>query len=269
MQEQIERNEQLNRYVQQTLNSRVRPMELWLEPIFDCYGGSVLAYRAQLCINSILAGVLEPDDYCNGNADGQVLWELTVRSLEKALPAAYALECHTGKPCRLFVRCPSSCLMQEELYSTLSQVRRQFPETRAAVCLTFDRDVTELSRERLEVAFADIRSADFAVAVSGYGGDGFCMEKLLAVCPDYVFLDGSMASLATDREKRAVLPALIQLVRGLGGEVIACDIHSDEELREFRSRECFGFLPSDAYRGALPVKSGKRSIADEMSTEAT
>lgn len=268
MQSHTESAEQLNRYVRQTLESRIKPIEVLLSPICDCYRGEPLAYRATVRINSILSGVLDPEDYLRGEAEESLMAEFMHTALKKVISAAEELEAAQKKAEVLFVACPSSFLSDENLYASLSEQAVSQRPSGAKICLEFDREVTELSGERLATAFSDIRCAGFAVAVSGYGAEGFAIEKLLSACPDYVFFDAETAVLAKDREKRSALPPLINLVRGLGGEAIACGIASDEELREFRSRDCFGFIPSETYKGALLTDNRKKTILEVTHTEA-
>lgn len=268
MQSNTEYTEQLNIYVQQTLSNRIRPIELLLCPIYDCYQGEALAYRAVVRVNSIIAGVIDQDVYLNGNVDESLMAEFTLLSIKKAMQAGKALKSAERRFSRIFVRCPLPFVFGEDIYASLSALNEGDGRSDTGICLEFDREIMEMGTERLIAAFSDIRSAGFAVAVSGYGGQGFAIEKLLSACPDYVFLDGSVTELVLNREKRSALPPLINLVRGLGGEVIACEVSSDDELREFRSRDCFGFLPSDSYKGALPVESRKKQIIEIINTEA-
>ena len=51
-------NEKLNIFARRTLASGVKPIETMLTPVFEADFGDVAAYRMQLKINSVVAGVL-------------------------------------------------------------------------------------------------------------------------------------------------------------------------------------------------------------------
>ena len=46
---------------------------------------------------------------------------------------------------------------------------------------------------------------------------------------------------------------MVNLLANLGGRVVAAEIENDEELREYRARDIFGFLPGAGYAGRLNV----------------
>lgn len=246
--------EKLNMCVNYTLQSGIRPMEVLFRPVYDCFFAEPVAYMALVRINSIIAGVLDAQDYLEGNADEELLNEFTFRAIEKTLQAKKKLENAAVKLKLLYIRCPASLIYVPNLYERLKLILAERGDGESKLCLCFDGAVMETESTKLCQAFSDIRSAGLKIAVSGYGGRQFPIEKLLHICPDHLFADESLAELSLDREKRRALPPLINLAKSFGGEVIACGICSDEQLREFRSRECFGFLPEQGYRGAFSVK---------------
>lgn len=259
-------SEKLNIYVKHTVDSGVKPIEVLLQSIYDCYNATTLGYRTIVRVNSMLTGVLQPDDYLNGSADESVLTAFTYRSIEKALFVQCALQENQIPFKRLFVRCPASFLYAEDLYTNLRLLLAKggVKEKENRLCLEFDASVMDAESRQLSAVFSDIRAAGCKIAVNGYGGEAFSMEKLLTICPDYLFTADEIAPLAVDREKRSALAPMINFAKSLGSEVIACALSSDEELREFRSRDCFGFIPDRSYRGALAVEGGERTLREAI-----
>lgn len=252
--------EKLNMCVNYTIQSGVQPIEVLLQPIYDCYGAEAIAYKALVRVNSIVSGVLMPDDYINGTADEELLNQLTFRAIRKVAQAKARLESANVKFRRLYVRCPSSFIYAQDLYANLKLLLAEQGVTDTKICLEFDAPVMETESAKLQQCFSDIRAAGLKVAVNGYGGQGFSIEKLLRACPDHLFADETLAQLAVDREKRTALPPLINFAKSLGSDVIACGIRSDEQLREFRSRDCYGFIPNRHYKGAFTVESEGKTV---------
>lgn len=263
MRKDIEYSEKLNRYVEYALDSGVKPIELFLRPIFDCYNGGAIAFEAIARVNSVLFGVLQPDEYLRGCSDEQTLNEFSLRAVEKAAAAQNELKAAQVPFKVIFVPVANSALHSSEIYADLklALAKNGISAKESKLCLLFDCSVTDEESGALKSTFSDVRAAGVKIAVSGYGGSNFAIEKLLSVCPDYLFLDESVALLALDRQKRSALAPLINFAKSLGGEVIARGVRLDEELREFRSRECFGFVPDENYRGALEVDCELKTCA--------
>lgn len=263
--------EKLNTYVRYTIECGVKPFEVFLQPISDCYGGEAIAYRALIRVNSVISGALDPNDYLFSISDEEVAVQLGRRIVKKAIAALRVLE-EGNVPCKmLFVRCPQALLFCPDLYVRLKALLAESDATAAnnnaangnnggngnkyvnaigkKLCLEFDGGITSETGSRLSEGFAAIRAAGCKTAIYGYGGEAFSIESLLTSCPDYLFLDERVASFAVDREKRATVAPLVNLAKSLGGEVIASGVASDDELREFRSRDCFAFIPDANYKG--------------------
>lgn len=252
--------QKLNTYVQYTVRSGVQPIELLFQPVLDCYSADSVAYRVVVRVNSLTTGVLNPDDYLSASVDEETLHSFTDRAIKKTAAAQLALQTSNVRFSRLFVRCPSSFVYAADLYTRLKLALGSGGVRESKLSLEFDGSVMDADKLTLQRAFADIRAAGCTVAVNGYGGLRFSMEKLLAICPDQLFLDESIAALTTDKEKRAAVAPLINFAKSLGGELIACGVSDDEHLREFRSRDCIGFLPDGSYHGALTVDGGLHTL---------
>lgn len=253
-------NEKLNSYVKRSVDCGVKPIEMLFEPLLGCDFGEAVAYRSYAKINSVITGVLMPEDYLNANISGRVLTDMSLRLLKKAVASAVLFAEKRVKYSFLTVKCPSSLVFESDLYSKLKSVLNEFPvydgEKNYNVCLEFDSSVMQTEGEKLKEVFADIKAAGLKIAVSGYGGDDFAMEKLLSACPNVLFTDERVVSLVKNREKFAAIAPVINFAKSLGGIVIAEGVSDDEELREFRTRECFGFIPSESYKGRIePMKS--------------
>ena len=255
-------NEKLNIFARRTLGSGVKPIETMLTPVFEADFGDVAAYRMQLKINSVVAGVLGENDYLSAQIPEDTAVKYALRSVRKAV-AAFAELTKNNLPCSmLFVRCPVALIYAENagglLASELSGAATENDvDTRAIagkICLEFDASATDADGETLNTFFAEARALSLKIAVDGLGGEGFALEKLLCACPDFAFTSARLNAIATDAEKKNALAPVVNLLANLGGRVVAAEIENDEELREYRARDIFGFVPGAGYAGRLNVR---------------
>lgn len=254
-------NEKLNIFARRTLGSGVKPIETMLTPVFEADFGDVAAYRMQLKINSVVAGVLGENDYLSAQIPEDIAVKYALRSVRKAV-AAFAELTKNNLPCSmLFVRCPVALIYAENagglLASELSGAATENDVDARAIagkiCLEFDASATDADGETLNEFFAEARALSLKIAVDGLGGEGFALEKLLCACPDFAFTSARLNAIATDAEKKNALAPVVNLLANLGGRVVAAEIENDEELREYRARDIFGFVPGAGYAGRLNV----------------
>ena len=255
-------NEKLNIFARRTLGSGVKPIETMLTPVFAADFGDVAAYRMQLKINSVVAGVLGENDYLSAQIPEDIAVKYALRSVRKAV-AAFAELTKNNLPCSmLFVRCPVALIYAENAGGLLSSelsgaATENDVDARAIagkICLEFDASATDADGETLNTFFAEARALSLKIAVDGLGGEGFALEKLLCACPDFAFTSARLNAIATDAEKKNALAPVVNLLANLGGRVVAAEIENDEELREYRARDIFGFVPGAGYAGRLNVR---------------
>ena len=255
-------NEKLNIFARRTLGSGVKPIETMLTPVFEADFGDVAAYRMQLKINSVVAGVLGENDYLSAQIPEDIAVKYALRSVRKAV-AAFAELTKNNLPCpMLFVRCPVALIYAENAGGLLSSelsgaATENDVDARAfagKICLEFDASATDADGETLNEFFAEARALSLKIAVDGLGGEGFALEKLLCACPDFAFTSARLNAIATDAEKKNALAPVVNLLANLGGRVVAAEIENDEELREYRARDIFGFVPGAGYAGRLNVR---------------
>ena len=255
-------NEKLNIFARRTLGSGVKPIETMLTPVFEADFGDVAAYRMQLKINSVVAGVLGENDYLSAQIPEDIAVKYALRSVRKAV-AAFAELTKNNLPCSmLFVRCSVALIYAENagglLASELSGAATENDVDARAIagkiCLEFDASATDADGETLNTFFAEARALSLKIAVDGLGGEGFALEKLLCACPDFAFTSVRLNAIATDAEKKNALAPVVNLLANLGGRVVAAEIENDEELREYRARDIFGFVPGAGYAGRLNVR---------------
>lgn len=254
--------EQLNIWVRRTVASGVKPIELCFQPVYDCDYGEAIAYRAKGLINSLFVGTVSAEDYIDYSSNEKLFVELGRNLIAKTI--SFLTDFSESERIRFVsVVCPTALIYDKELYSYLKKSITGSGVNAKKLCLEFSSAVTDIDAETLKNAIVDIKSTGVKTAIDGYGGSCFSMEKLLNACPDYLFCDKSLTEIATDYEKSGAVAPIINLAKSLGANVVACGIENDSELREFRSREAFGFIPEENYKGSLDV-SAKSFKTEEL-----
>lgn len=263
----------LNIFARRTANSGIEPIETTLTPVFDADFGEAIAYRMELKINSLVSGVYSSKEYLSPSLDEKLAVRYALRSVQKATVAQAELA-KSGLPCSvLFVRCPVALIyadgVGELLASFLDKLGSQsgydLLEAVSKICLEFDGSLTDADGETLERALAEIRALQIKTAVDGLGGEGFALEKLISACPDYAFTSARLNALTEDVQKKSALAPVVNLVMGLGGRVIADGIGNDDQLREYRSRGVFGFIPAKSYVGRFGVSGEAKTLGSVIS----
>lgn len=241
-------------YVRRTLSSGVKPIDFLLTPVYDAYYGEVTAYRGYLRVNSIVAGTLLPVDYIDSDATDETLIEFGYRAIEKTLRLKRVGVNDLSLAKWISIKVPTSLVYDDDLYENLKRtVAGSASVFVGDVYLEFPPSLMQIAENRLISALSDIRASGFKVAVSGFGGKAFPMEKLLHACPDMLFSDSEISNLALSREKKTALAPIINYAKSLGATVVACNVSCDEQLREFRARDVLSFVADDNYKGALDI----------------
>ena len=149
-------NEKLNIFARRTLGSGVKPIETTLTPVFEADFGDVAAYRMQLKINSVVAGVLGENDYLSAQIPEDIAVKYALRLVRKAV-AAFAELTKNNLPCSmLFVRCPVALIYAENAGGLLSSelsgaVTENDVDARAfagKICLEFDASAADKAAAR-------------------------------------------------------------------------------------------------------------------------
>ena len=115
--------EKISEYVAKSVESGVKPLELYFEPIYDCYYGELNSLRAGLKINSIISGTLKAEDYLNSGLSFGVMNELSLRAINKAVAAAEKLNDGGSDFKWLSVKCSSSLIKEKDLYKKLVEIK--------------------------------------------------------------------------------------------------------------------------------------------------
>lgn len=247
--------------VTRTLDSGVTPIALKFQPVYDTENSRPVGYRGRAYINSILYGVLTPEDYL-AEADGEEIGaEFALRNIRYTLSCLDS--CGTDSTSLRFVslQCPTSLLQKDSLRGRLAHLAELAGAgTAGKICLEFGETALFAEDEAVKKALADIRVAGYQTLFRNYGGPRFPMASLVDLRPDWVLLQKETIALLEDREKASSVSAFVRFARSLGIEVVADGARDDGAIRELHSLECNAYLPAPDYHGRQTVTCTEQEL---------
>lgn len=250
--------------VNSTVLSGVAPLALQFVGVFDGYSECPVAYRAHTALFTTETGVL---DDLSDFAEQEVGVRLTLRNLAHGIRSMQAL-LDAGRSTRwIGVEASASLLLEDDVYTLLGDVlRAEHCECAERICLEFPPYVMGYDRTKVSQSFADIKALGLQIALAPVTAE-FAMSSLMDVPVDYVVLSPALTALATDRNRAGVLAAVIGLLKTMDVSVVAEGVSGDDEIRELTTVECFGFVPTTAYRGEFLLPLGARALSEIKADE--
>lgn len=238
--------EQLDICVTRTIDSGVVPIELRFTPIYDCLFSNVAGFRGQVSVNSVLYGVLTPQDYLPAlEEDRELATAFTARSLRAVLSTLSRLRPETRDLSCITIRCPMTLVKKGALPAEPARILRGAePRHAAMICLTFGQELLHLPKKTLGDVLLYIRSLGCKVAVEGYGREDFPMTALPYGVPDLLI----MTEPAAPGEDDARLAAYVSFAKSLGAQVLAEGVGTEGRLRQLNSAQCDVYTPARGLR---------------------
>ena len=236
-----------NEYVQMTVASGVKPLELRYTPINDCYSKMPVAYRTATRINSVAAGVLEPAEYAASLEATREGIDLACWGIAEAMRHLKVFEQAGRHVAYIAVRCPVALAANGSLEETM---QRLFTENNCGtpdkICLEFPAAVLHHPTETLRKAMLDMKLMHVRTMMSGCGASDCPMANLLAVPVERVLLTPPVTRLAGSRGD----PTLVQYLHSMRAEIVAEGAENDAQIQVLNRAGCAGYIAADTYQGA-------------------
>ena len=254
--EGIGKMDMYERTINDTVLSGVAPVRLTYQGVFDGYGECPVAYLAHTALFTTATGVI--DDPMTPTKDDELGVLVTLRAVAHAMRTVEAMLDKERTTRWIAVEASEQLLLCANTFDLLSEViEREHCRDPKRICLAFSPDVMGLDRAAVQQGLKDIRAAGLTVAITGID-KSFALSELMDLAVDYVVLDRSLSDLSTDRNRVGVLAALIALLHTMDVQCVAYGVVNDDQIRELGAVECFGFVPSEEYRGEFMLPIGYR-----------
>ena len=251
-----------NEYVQMTVTSGVKPLELRYTPISDCYSKMPVAYRTATRINSVAAGVLSPAEYAVSLEATREGIDLACWNIAEAMRHLKVFEQAGRHVAYISVRCPVALAANGRLEETMQRLLTEnHCGTPEKICLEFPPTILHHPTETLRTAMLDMKLMHVRTMMSGCGGSDCPMANLLAVPMERVLLTPTVTRLAGSRGDPTVLPSLVQYLHSMRVEILAEGAENDAQIQVLNRAGCAGYIAADTYQGA--AERSKRDMTLE------
>lgn len=252
-------------YVRMTLDSGIAPLELRYCQVNDCYGKLPVAYRTSTVINSVTMGVLTQEKYSFAADSTEQGIRLARWNICEAMKAIKKFE-EAGRHIQwLSVRCPAILATEVDMYDWMKKLMEENDfQTPEKLCLEFPQSLLFEQNEKAQISVLNLKLLKVKSIMSGCAANDCPIGNLMDVPVDMVFLDESKTKLTGDRDKGAVISALLQYIRSMDIEIIAEGVIEDDQLPLLHRAECFGYIVSDDYYGYTEYGSKTMTLEEAI-----
>lgn len=239
-------------YLEMTIQSCVLPLEMRFSQINGCYKKAPRAYRGATFINSVIEGVIPPERYSYAADETDRGVRMSKWNVGEAIKAVKKFD-EAGRNVEFVTARVSPRLVHEvDLYGYVKALldENEFV-TPEKLCLEFPRSIFFEDAEKARMAVLSMKLLKVKTLVTGVGENDSPITPLFNLPFDFVMLAPWMAPLTIDRSKRNAMESFLAFLRGLGCEIIAEGVKSDEQIKSLSRADCYGYIPSVSYSGEV------------------
>ncbi len=250
-------------YVRMTVDTGVSPLEMRFSQINSARTKEPVALLSHTFVNSVLTGVLSPEQYVFAADEASVSSRLFAWNLRRA--AQTVLDCEDNGLEVSFVtaRCSSRVAASEDMFelvkSILSEANFSSPEK---LCVEFPVSLLYEDVEKARVSLLNLKLLNVRSLISGVGGPDCPLTSLIDLPADMVLLSPGVTSMAGTRAKGAAFLSIVSFLRSLPVEVISDGVFNDIQITVLGRSDCYGYVPSSGYRGNVSHGSLRMTPAE-------
>lgn len=237
-------------YIQMTIDSEIKPLELRYTAINDCFSKMPVAYKTEPSINSVVMGKITTDMFSSKIKNTSEETELAEWAIAEAMRNYNEFISKGRHPKYISVKVPASLLDKPGLYETMKRLMEENSFTEPEkICLDFSSDLLVKPTEQRRVSILDLKLLKVKTMVDGAGNDDFQISNLLKLPIDMAIVSPKMVSLINNRDNPMVFASFIAYLRSMRVQFIADGIKDDEPLPTLSRSECLGYMAVDSYSG--------------------
>ena len=239
-------------YLEMTIQSCVKPIEMRFSQINSCYKKVPTAYRSFTYINSVVEGIIPPERYsyaADETERGARLskWTLgeAAEAINKFIEAGRHVEFVTARISPRLVR-------EVDFYGYIKEILDGFGFTAYdKLCLEFPRTVLYEDEEKVRMAVLSMKLLKVKTLLVGVGEKDCPITPLFNIPFDYIMLAPWLMPFTVDRNKHVAAESLLTYLREMGCGIIADGVKSDDQITVLARSDCYGYVPSPAYNGEV------------------
>jgi EAL domain-containing protein (putative c-di-GMP-specific phosphodiesterase class I) len=255
-------------YLEMTIQSCVLPLDMRYSQINGCYNKHPKAYRSFTYINSIIEGVIPPERYMYAADETDRGVKLSIWNITQAIKAVQEFE-EVGRNVDFVTARVSPQIVREiDFYGFVKNIFEKSgfnqPEK---ICFEFPRTILFEDKEQTRMALLSMKLLKTKSMMSGCGEKDNPITLLLSLPFDFVILAPWLTTLSDDRNKQSSFEALVTFIHSTGCKIIADGVKNDAQIQVLNRADCYGYIPSSAYKGNV-VHGSLRMPIDEAKLQS-
>jgi diguanylate cyclase (GGDEF)-like protein/PAS domain S-box-containing protein len=216
-----------------------REFELHYQPVFDLRDRSIIGLEALLRWNPPGGATVQPAEFIATAEESGLIVPIGEWVLREALKQARSWQ-SPGRPIRIAVNVSARQLVPATFVERLRRLIQEFEIDPALVELEVTESVIIEGASGARSTLDDIAELGVGLAIDdfGTGYSGLAYLKRLPI--DTVKIDQSFVrDLTIDPDDAAIVAAIVAMAKGLGVEVVAEGVETEEQLAELQRLGCF------------------------------
>ncbi|PPH25536.1 putative bifunctional diguanylate cyclase/phosphodiesterase [Rathayibacter toxicus] len=219
-------------------------LDLVYQPIVDLNTGHIWAFEALVRVEDPVLGAIEPSALIAQLRGLDLLDDLTVQVVEKAMSAAVSFR-NTGSGVDyMAVNVDLEQLAAERLGNYLAEMPRRFPGIR--LCVELNERSLNVADDALRAQAQRLRDAGVMIALDDYGAEGSSASAVATFPLDILKLDRTLITeLAVEQRQREIVRAMQAFAVAVGVRAIVEGVESEETvtlLRELGVTDVQGYV---------------------------
>jgi len=239
-------------FLEMTIQSCVKPLEMRFSQINGCYKKAPVAYRSYTYINSVVEGVIPPERYSFAADETERGVRLSGWTIAGAIEAIKKFDGAGRNVEFVSARVTPRLVREVDFYGYIKAIleKNDFSEPEK-LCLEFPRTVLYEDEEKVRAALLAMKLLKVKTMLAGFGEKDCPITPLFDLPFDFVIISPWLIPLSVERKRKAAFGELVSLLSALGIGIVFDGVKTDEQLTALARTDGFGYIPSPAYEGEV------------------
>ena len=239
-------------YLEMTVQSCVKPLEMRFSQINGAYSKLPIAYRTFTYINSVIEGIIPPERYSYAADETERGIRLSKWNIGEAISAIRRFSEAGRHVDFVTARITPQLVHEVDFYDYIKQLFNENNfEDNEKLCLEFPRTVMYEDEEKVRSAILSMKLLKVKTMLAGAGDRECPITPLFNLPFDFLLLPQWMSALTTDRNKHIAYESFCSFLRDLGCQFICDGIKNDAQISSVSRVDAYGYIPSPAYEGEV------------------
>lgn len=221
------------------LKESVRPIEAWYYPVSDIDAKNASYYEAHMCINDRYYGVLNSELLVTVAETTGKICDITDIMLEQIFEMLVVGHTKYFDNKRVSVRISEKYFKKRNLITKLKKLSEAYGVSLKSFVIEVKETTVAAADDALIDTFNQLRELGVKLAVYNFGMEYSALSRLDKVKLDMLKIDKSFVRQLEDSQRtKGIVKAMIEMAKGLGLEVVAENVESEQQRAILRTMEC-------------------------------